>query len=693
MLQHSQHCSAKTRHIDPVFYWLTCLLISFFQLPAFALDYGFFGATKDEFHNALGWTSVNISWLWFALPLGLLIRPLKPKGQQARSRHIFDITYSVGCLVIVVMTSWYTENSLGYGVIVLFLALSAVITLGLSRLKFLGGDVFIIGSLLTTALLITTFVVYPSIAILMPAFVGTNGDNASGSVWDTLGNVQILRVIYNSMLLGTSVSLGSTLFGLLLAFYSTRVAKHSAFFARAFSILPIVTPPFIVGLGVSLMLGRSSYITEFMVEHLGLVQTNWLYGLPGIWIAQVLAFSPISFMILDGAIRSLDPSQEEVSKTLRSSRYQTLFYLVLPLLKPAIANSFLIVFVHSLADFTNPLVLGGGFDVLSTQIYFYMVGSQLDTKAASTLGSILLIFTLTVFMVQYFWIGKRSYVTISTQTTRGKVRTLPASIRLFVTVFLFVWVVFNLLLYGNILYGSFTVNWGVDYRLTLDNYQYLFGPNFNQGAWPSLISSISYASIAAPLTTLVGILIAYLVVRQQFYGKKVIEFASLICFAIPGTMTGVSFILAFNGAPFYLVGTTAIIVISMIVRSVPIGIRAGIASLSQVDKGLDEASMCLRANSFNTLSKISLPLLRPVIFSTLVYSFVRSMTTVSSVIFFVTPDSKVATSYILNRVEDGEYGIAIAYGSILILIMLTIIFLVDFFVGKTRIRHTQPSHQ
>ncbi|CAH8239308.1 Ferric transport system permease protein FbpB (fragment) [Vibrio aestuarianus] len=215
----------------------------------------------------------------------------------------------------------------------------------------------------------------------------------------------------------------------------------------------------------------------------------------------------------------------------------------------------------------------------------------------------------------------------------------------------------------------------------------------SEGAWPSLITTMIYAGVAAPLTALFGLLIAYIVVRQQFYGKKVIEFATMLCFAVPGTVAGVSYILAFNDAPIYLTGTAAIVVISMVMRNVPVGIRAGIAGLGQLDKSLDEASLSLRANSFKTITHILLPLLRPAILSTLIYSFVRAMTTVSAIIFLVTPETRVATSYILNRVEDGEYGVAIAYGSILIGVMLAIILIFDFIVGEARVSRSKATNQ
>ncbi|MFY3326284.1 ABC transporter permease [Vibrio fluvialis] len=685
--------TSQPRRIDAVFYWLGVMVFSFILLPSFALDYGLFESTADEFYDAMGWSSVNISWLWFSLPLLLIVRPLQPAGRQHKVRHYLDIGYSALCMLVILISSWLTHKGLGYSTILLFIALGAVMTTAFARLEYLGGDHFVIGSLISIILLIAIFIIFPSIAIFLPMFKDEMGQWTAWQFMEILSQSHTLSVIRNSIVLGIAVGVGATFFGLIFAIYTTRIAKRSAFIARVFSILPIVTPPFIVGLGVTLMLGRSGYITELMVDWFGLQKTNWLYGFTGIWLAQVLAFAPMSFMILDGALKSLHPSLEEASYTLKANRYQTFFGIIIPLLKPALANSFLIIFVQSLADFSNPLVLGGSFDVLATQIYFYIAGAQLDYASASTLGSVLLLFSLAIFVVQYLWIGQRSYVTISGKAYRGDVQDMPASLKLGVTLTLYVWMVFNVLLYGSIFFGSFTVNWGVDYTLTLQNYLNLFGNGMSDGAWPSLITTMIYAGVAAPITALFGLLIAYVVVRQQFYGKKVIEFSTMLCFAVPGTVAGVSYILAFNDAPIYLTGTAAIVVISMVMRNVPVGIRSGIAGLGQLDKSLDEASLSLRASSLQTIRHIILPLLRPAILSTLVYSFVRAMTTVSAIIFLVTPETRVATSYILNRVEDGEYGIAIAYGSVLIVVMLAIILLFDLLVGEARISRSKATNQ
>ncbi|MGY4677333.1 ABC transporter permease [Pasteurella sp. P03HT] len=666
--------------------WVLLALLGFALLPSKALDYGLWDSTSDELIEAMGWYNINLSWAWFLPMLAFpFLTFFAPQSNTQRAKIELGLIATIFLFVFVSAT--VAKYSMGYSVIVLMIALLALATNALAQLKIMQGDKFVIASLIAIVMTIFFFIVYPTLAILLSMFFD-NGKFAPQQVVDIVQQPYVLRVVSNSLAVSSVVGVLSTIFGLAFALYTTRIAKRTAFIGKIFSILPIVTPPFVVGLGVTLMLGRSGYVTAFLVEYLGF-SSNWLYGFTGIVIAHTLALTPMSFMILEGALKSIHPSIEEAAYTLRSNRYQAFFHIIFPLLKPALANSFLVVVIQSLADFSTPLVLGGSFDVIATQIYFYIAGSQLDYASASTLGTILLMFSLAIFVIQYLWIGKRSYVTVSGKSYRGDVQELPNGLKGLIVFFLGFWTLFNIILYGSIFYGSFTVNWGVDYTLTLKNYEILFGQGFSDGAWPSLIQTVIFAASAAPVTALFGLLIAYITVRREFKGKKTLEFLTLLCFAVPGTVAGVSYIIAFNSAPIYLTGTAMIIILSMVMRNMPVGMRAAIAGLGQLDKSLDEASLSLKGSSFKTIWYIVFPLLKPALLSALVTSFVRSMTTVSAIIFLVTADTRVATSYILNRVEDGEYGIAIAYGSILIVVMMAIILFFDWIVGDTRISRSK----
>jgi iron(III) transport system permease protein len=196
---------------------------------------------------------------------------------------------------------------------------------------------------------------------------------------------------------------------------------------------------------------------------------------------------------------------------------------------------------------------------------------------------------------------------------------------------------------------------------------------------------VTLAAIAAPITAVIGILAAWLVSRQRFVGRGFLEFALMLSFCVPGTVIGVAYILTYNVPPLEVTGTAIILVLCFVFRNLPVGVRAGIAALSQVDKSLDEASATLRASSSRTMFRVVLPLIRPAIFTALVYSFVRAITTVSAVIFLVSAEHELATVYIINRAINGDYGLAIAYCTVLVAVMMAAVGLIHLGVGERKL--------
>jgi iron(III) transport system permease protein len=260
------------------------------------------------------------------------------------------------------------------------------------------------------------------------------------------------------------------------------------------------------------------------------------------------------------------------------------------------------------------------------------------------------------------------------------------------------WALLAVVIYAVIIVGGFVRAMGRDYTPTLQYFLTAFGVertatglHFTGSAWDSFWTTIQIAAISAPITAAIGILAAYLLARQRFIGKSLFEFGTMLSFAIPGTVIGVSYILAFNVPPIELTGTGLILVLCFVFRNMPVGVRAGIAALSQIDPSLDEASLTLGARTGTTMRRVVLPLLRPAIVAALVYSFVRAMTAVSAVIFLVSARYNLATAYIVGRVEAGEVGLAIAYSSVLIVVMLAAILLIQWVIGERRLGRRAPA--
>ncbi|CAI0885146.1 Sulfate transport system permease protein CysW [Serratia liquefaciens] len=595
------------------------------------------------------------------------------------------------------------QPAFGAGAILLITTFLLLFSFALAERGVLKGDAFVVAAIVLLVALVTTFVLYPVLSMFVASVQDVDGsfkpDGLIANMQDpAIWSLSCLKgsscgTAWRTLTLALMTASGSTLLGLAFALAATRTPLPFKKGLRMLTVLPIITPPFVIGLALMLLFGRAGVVTELLAGVFGIEPGRWLYGLTGIWIAQVLSFTPIAFLVLIGVVEGVSPSLEEASQTLRANRWRTFRYVSLPLMAPGLANAFLISFIESMADFGNPMVLGGSHGVLSTEIFFSVVGAQNDPSRAAVLAIILLCFTLSAFILQRLWLAGKSFATVTGKGDSGTHCGLPRGLRYGVYALVIPWGLFTLVIYGMILIGGFVQSWGLDSSLTLGHYARAFGFHWNSGqivwtgvAWNSFWTTLEIALIAAPLTAIVGLLTAWLIVRQKFAGRQTFEFMLMLSFAIPGTVIGVSYIMAYNLPPLEITGTALILVACFVFRNMPVGVRGGIAAMSQLDRSLDEASLTLRASSFRTLRKVILPLLKPAISAALVYAFVRAITSISAVIFLVSAQYNMATSYIVGLVENGEYGVAIAYSSVLIVVMLAVILTFQLLVGERRLR-------
>ncbi len=602
-----------------------------------------------------------------------------------------------------------SQGGMGIGALVVVAAFVLLLAQGLALRGAFRGDAFVASAVAVVLLLVTLFTVFPLARVLVSA-VQTRSNEFSvaalGSrilaekIWSVgcLFGGSRCGVAWNTLFLALLTATGTTALGLAFALIVTRTTVRVRGLLRVLTVLPIITPPFVIGLSLILVFGRAGLVNQLLERLLDIPPSRWIYGFQGVWMAQLFAFTPVAFLVLLGVVQGVSPTLEEAAQTLRADRWQTFSTVSLPLMRPGLANAFLVGFVESIADFGNPIVLGGNFAVLSTEIFFSVVGAQLDHGRAAALALILLAFALGAFMLQRRVLGRRLYTGVSGKGDAGVAPAMPNGVRRLTFAVAIPWAALTALIYALALAGGFAEVWGRDFRPTLRHYTKAFaiestphGLLWSGSAWHSLWTTLELASVAAPLTAALGLLIAYVLVRQPFHGRSVFEFVTMLSFAIPGTVIGLSYIFAFNVPPLELTGTGAILVICFIFRNMPVGIRAGVAAMSQIDPSLDEASLTLGGGSATTLRRVILPLLRPALVAALVYSFVRAMTTVSAVIFLVSAEYDLATTYIINRVVNGDYGVAIAYSSVLIVFMLAAILLIQLLVGERRLGRRAPA--
>ena len=559
------------------------------------------------------------------------------------------------------------------------------------------------GAVVAVGALVAVFIFFPVARILLQALENNDGAFSFAAfvarlttekIWGIacIAGATRCGVAWNTLFLALLCASGCTALGLAFALIVTRTRFPYKKLLRVLSVLPIITPPFVIGLGLILLFGRSGLINQFLEWAFHIEPTRWIYGMQGILVAQIFAFTPIAFLVLIGVVEGVSPALEEAAQTLRAGRWRTFLDVSLPLMLPGLANAFLISFIESIADFGNPILLGGNFGVLSTEIFFSVVGAQLDQGRAATLGIVLLVLALGAFFAQRWVLGATVYTAMSGKGDSGLPIALPDGARRLCYGVALPWALLTIVIYAMALAGGFVETWGRDYTPTLKHYVKAFGIEWGPhgliwagAAWNSFWTTVKLSAIAAPLTAALGILTAYLLTRQKFAGQAAFEFGTMLSFAIPGTVIGVSYILAFNVPPIEITGTALILVVCNVFRNMPVGVRAGMASLAQIDRSLDEASTTLGARGATTLRRVLLPLLKPAIVAALVYSFVRAMTTVSAVIFLVSAQYEWATTYIINRVVNGDYGVAIAYSSVLIVLMLAVIWMIQRVVGERRI--------
>ncbi|MEK4299654.1 iron ABC transporter permease [Oceanobacillus sp. FSL W8-0428] len=533
-------------------------------------------------------------------------------------------------------------------------------------------------------LTLIVFIVYPLFQIFLSSFI-SNGEIDWQGYKRVFAGGQLTSALMNSLVLAVIVSILSTAIAYFFAYTLAYIKVPFKKLFNGIAILPVISPPFVIALSAILLFGRGGFISETL---LGIEGAN-IYGLHGLILVQTLTYFPVAFLVLAGLLQSISPSLEEASDNLGSTKWQTFKKVTLPLSVPGIGNAFLLVFIQSMADFGNPMTIGGDYNTVAREIYMQAVGSY-NMQAGAALAMVLLSATVILYVLQNFWIGKKNYVTVTGKPTGVRKMISQGMFRRVMIAICFGLSGTVILFYILVPIGSFIQLWGVNYSFTLDHYNYVF--SIGQKA---VRDTLRLSIIATPIGGLFAMILAFLIVRKRFAGKKLMEGISMLSMAIPGTVIGISYILAFNQAPLAITGTALIIIAAFIVRAMPVGIRSGITSLQQIDPSIEEAATNLGASGSKTFFSIVLPLIRPAFFSSIVYTFVKSMTAMSAVIFLVSAKYNLITASILAQVESGRIGVASAYCTLLIILMIVAMLILNgltsLFTGKWKLRKDQQT--
>lgn len=517
---------------------------------------------------------------------------------------------------------------------------------------------------LLVALVLGLFVVYPLVVALL---------TPTRTEWTrAVTTPQWRGTMLNTLMMAALSTTSSIIIGFLYAYATTKAMIPGRQFFKFIPILPLVTPPFVSGLSFILLFGRRGLITY---ELLGL--NTSIYGWHGLWLAQTISFFPIAFLAISGVLRSINPNLERAAQSLGARGLQIARGVTLPLASPGIAAAALLVAIAVLGDFGNPMLIAGRFRVLATEAYLQISGWA-DMRMGAVLGIILLIPAVIFFALQQKLLGGKSmrFATVGGRGSRMEEVPTPAWLRWTLFGFCSFITVFMLFKYGVILLGAITNLWAIDYSFTLSHFEYILFRT------RELWNSLRFASIAAVLCAILSTLAAYLVHRQKLPFGKVLDVTTLLPAAIPGTLLGISYILAFNTPPFELTGTGLIIILSMVFAYLPVGYRLSVSTLQQIQPSVEESANDLGASGMRTFIDVVLPLIRASFTASLVYCFVKAISTLSAVVFLISHGTVVASASILNLAEEGYWGRAAAMSAALITIALVTLGLFKLLLGR-----------
>lgn len=535
--------------------------------------------------------------------------------------------------------------------------------------KKLMADPIMVTTIVVLIAFLTLFILYPLAILLVDSVYGPE-TGLTLSIFERIFQMPSFRkAITNTLKVGFTVGILSTIIGLLFAYVEVYVKIHTKFTARLFqvvSMLPVVSPPFVLSLSMIMLFGKAGIITRYLLK----IYDNSVYGFGGITIVQTLTFFPVCYMMLKGLLKNIDPSLEEAARDMGASRFKVFTSVTLPLILPGLGNAFLVTFIESIADFANPMIIGGSYDTLATTIYLQITGAY-DKQGAAAMAVVLLSITMLMYLVQKYVLEKKTAATLTGKASRARMLIEDKSVTLPLTILCSLVALFVIMMYICVPLGACFNTWGYDFTLTPKWFIRVFEKYKGLQAFrDSFLLSLA----SAPITALLSMIISYLVVKRNFKSKGFIEFVSMLAMAVPGTVLGVGYIRGFVNGVFGtgflsgIYGSAAILIIVFIVRSLPTGTRSGISALRQIDKSIEESAYDMGADSFQVFMTVTLPLIKDSFLSGLVTAFVRSITAISAIILLVTPQFLLITVQINEFAEKGSYGIACAFATILIVI-------------------------
>lgn len=413
----------------------------------------------------------------------------------------------------------------------------------------IGRDPVLFMSLLLAGIFIFVFIVYPLFRSVSGGFISKEGTfdiTYFARYFDDYYGPGLRKAFFDTMLMGVLTATSGTLVGFIFAYAVVRCNIPGKKYIHWLALVPTVSPPFALALSMILLFGRNGLITRKIFGITFVSGMNDVYGMDGLVIVQTITFFSVSYLILRAMLERLNPAIEEAASSLGAGRFHLFRTITMPLLIPGIAASFLLLFVESLADLGNPLFLSGNRTVLSAQIFLAVIG-EYNYQKASALSFVLMIPTLVIFLIQRYYVNRRTYISVTGKPAGSVILEKDPIIRWVFNILCYAMIAFILLLYATIVYGSFSTAWGVDFTPTLRHWEMTVTRGIE-----AILDTTFLSALATPFAAILGMIIAWLVVRKNFTGKAALDFTSNLGGAVPGTILGIGFVMAFNKPPLAL---------------------------------------------------------------------------------------------------------------------------------------------
>jgi len=517
-------------------------------------------------------------------------------------------------------------------------------------------------------LLLAFFLLYPILAVLIKSIRGPQGYTLSYYV-KFLSKGYYYQSLVNTLLLGSINTIICLGVGFCLAYLTTRGPLGLRKPLKLLTMMPLIAPPYLFALSLIILFGRNGIITNAF--HL-----KWsIYGFSGVVIAQTLAFIPLAYLMIENTIRSLNPNLEESAYDMGATEATIIRTVTIPLLTPGILKAGLLVFVMTIAEFGNAAILGGRTPFLAPDTYTMIIGEG-DFEMGSVLSVMLIMPCIIIFFMHNYMLKGKGYTTISGKPVASEPRKMTPYIKIPFIIVSFAAGLAIVICFGLVLVASFVKILGVKNEIVFSHIKDL---ECNL----AIYNSTKVSLIAALIGATIGTLLAYVIVRGKFFGRSFIEMISLSGFALPGTVIGIGYLLAFNAPPLKLTGGIIILALNCVFRFLAVGVEAGISKLHQISIEIEEASSDLGANFMTTFYKVVLPLMFPAFIAGFIYTFMTTMVSLSAVVFLVSPGFELAAVRIFDRAIYGEIGLASATTMKLVIIVIICMILLNFATRKT----------